>query len=115
MRRRRCSKTRASGRPNKKADLMRLRRREFCRRILISRVRERCSAHVKAHGRCLWRGRGRHQPANGVEHDSELGIVFFLKFRELAGEMNMRMDELSQPNECPHDFDIHMNSPFTMK
>jgi len=38
---------------------------------------------------------GQHEPANGLEDDLELAVIFVLKFFELFGEIFVRGEQLS--------------------
>src|SRR3989344_9173959 len=69
----------------------------------------------KTDGALLLRLRWRHEFADGVEHHSELGIVFLLQRRKLARKIGVRGEHLPQPHEGAHDFDIDMNSAIAVQ
>jgi len=47
-----------------------------------------------------------HELADGVEHNLELGVVFFLQISQLPSQLRIRREQLPKPNERAYDFDI---------
>jgi len=52
---------------------------------------------------------------HSVKNHLELRIVLFLHRLKLSCEIFMSRQHLTQPHKSPHDFDIHMNSTFTVE
>ena len=48
-------------------------------------------------------------PADRVEDDLELGVVFFLERIELTGEVGVRREHLPQADEGAHDFNVDLD------
>ena len=57
-----------------------------------------------------WR---KHQLADGVEDDLELGVIFVFQRRKLAGEFCVREEHLAQTDKCAHDGDVNLHSTRT--
>jgi len=53
--------------------------------------------------------------ADGIENYSKLGIVLLFKFLKLTGEILVRGKELSEPDKCPHDIDVHLDGAFAIE
>src|SRR5438093_581881 len=53
--------------------------------------------------------RPRHQLSDRHEHDGEVFIIPLLELIELAREVLVCREQLAQPNERPHDSDVHEN------
>src|SRR5687767_2091389 len=77
------------------------------RSLAIAFADERVVAHLLD-----LRGSGRvHQFADRIEDDGELLVVLLFQLFELAGQIGMTGEELSQTHEGPHDGDIHFDGP----
>src|SRR6266446_4107721 len=48
----------------------------------------------------------KHQLADGVEDDFELGVIFVFQRRKLAGEFRVGQEHLAQTDKCAHDGDV---------
>ena len=57
-----------------------------------------------------WR---KHQLADGVEDDLELGVIFVFERRKLAGELCVRKEHLAQTDKCAHDGDVDLHGTRT--
>src|SRR5947208_11737811 len=55
----------------------------------------------------------KHQLANGVEDDLELGVIFVFQRRELPGEFCVREEHLAQTDKCAHDGDVDLHGTRT--
>ena len=75
----------------------------------------RCFFFHKKADFAFFRLRRRHQLANSVENDLELGIVFLLQLGQLASQLRIGRQHLPQPNEGTHDFDIDLDGPATFE
>ena len=58
-------------------------------------------------------GRRRHELADRVADDFELGVVSLLQRFELAGEVGVRGEEPAQADEGAHDLDVDTNGART--
>src|SRR5439155_16029216 len=56
---------------------------------------------------------GKHQLANGVEDDLELGVIFVFKRGELASEFRVGEEHLAQTDKCAHDGDVDLHGTRT--
>src|SRR5437660_7613857 len=54
----------------------------------------------------LWWSWRKHQLADGVEDDLELGVIFVFQRRKLPGEFRVREEHLAQTDKCAHDGDV---------
>ena len=52
---------------------------------------------------------GRHEFADRVEHDLELGVVLLLHLSQLEGEILMGSQHLTQLHERSHDLDVDLD------
>ena len=61
----------------------------------------------------LWRSRRKHEFADGVEDNLEVGVVSIFERGELAGEFRIREEHLAQTHKCAHDGDVDLHGPRT--
>ena len=57
-----------------------------------------------------WGWRWSHQFANRIKDDPKLGVVLLLQLSEMAGQFDVRGEELPESDERPHDLDVDQDS-----
>src|SRR5207244_10544979 len=63
----------------------------------------------------LWRSWRKHQLADGIEDNLELGVVFVFERGQLARELRIRQEHLAQTHESTHDRDVHLRGELTIE
>src|SRR2546425_10511054 len=63
----------------------------------------------------LWWSWRKHQLADGVEDDFELGVVFVFQRRKLAGQFCVGEEHLAQTDKCAHDRDVNLHGAFAIE
>src|SRR5437870_13402628 len=61
----------------------------------------------------LWWSWRKHQLADGVEDDLELGVVFVFQRRKLAGQFCVGEEHLAQSHKCAHDRNVNLHGALT--